>query len=1214
MRAAYRNQPSLEHFFASPTDVIWQSQMYTSRHEGDRTARASTDVQLVSKPNGPKLMRVPSRIDDVYARKDSGVDGFRKCLSTRYLLGIVFLLIWEVTVPRCGYAQSVSAAINGTITDQSEARVPDARMVLRNVYTGTQRTTSSGSAGTYSLTDLIPGNYSLQVMRDGFATGEMTGILLQVNQTATLDFRLTVGSSRQTLTVTANLSTVESTTSELGTVITAKVVNDLPLNGRNFTQLLTLTPGVSPISVAQNSAGGSGWGGLAVGAFTFPAVNGQRNRSNMFLLDGVNDLAFLGNYNYSPIVDDIQEFKVQSHNDLAEFRGVAGGIINVVTKAGTNTFHGSAWEFLRNEQMDARNFFLPTRNPLRQNQFGAAAGGPVLLPHLYNGRNQTFFFFAYEGFRQSQSAQSIVRVPTAAQLTGDFSSLLNQGIQLYNPFSTRPDPLHPGEFKRDSFEGNIIPQNLLSPAAELYATLFPAAGPPVPGGNLYDTTKTLLDQDSYTGRIDQNFGSHDALLGRISYFNESSSGSAGYPGALKQVSIYGWNAGVRESHVFGPATILDVHFGRNLGNATVTTVFPNAAAGFPAALINAGFSPQFISNFIAFRGSVIPVIAINGYASTSSYNGQTEQLANTYEFGGDLTKVLNRHTIKVGYSYSIQNFVGPVYAAGESFSAFQTSDLQNPQGTSGAGTGDAFASFLLGVPTGSFWRDALVTEHGGSIQGGYVQDQYKMTPRLSLNVGVRYDLSKWPVYGSLSNGTGYVGNLDLSNGTYIVSAVPPACSPSRGAPCIPNGVLPANVSVTKDGNRNLHYTDYGNWQGRLGIAYRLRDSTSVRTGYGRFYDEWNGVAQTAQNIGGTWPSVAALNINLQNQNIRTATIGDPLGLGAGGLLYPPSTPFGSPSYYYDPRLKTPYVDNWNLEVDQQIGSYTTLSIAYVGSHSARLDLGGLHNTAQFPGPGDAETVASRQPFPYIAATNYDTSTGNSNYNALQVRLNRITAKGLTYLLSYTWSKSIDLACSGNYGAEGCELQDAYNPQADRSVSGFDLTHAFSGSFTYELPFGKGKSFNPSNKVLSYLAGGWQLNAIVIFHSGTPYDVIYQGDLANTGNTFVRANLVGDPTPEHRTAAEWINTSAFAAPAPYTFGNLGRNSLRSDWYRNLDFSVFRRFPIRERLQLEFRAEVFNATNSVVFAVPAHVVNAAGFGVVTSTANAPRQVQVALKLVF
>jgi Histidine kinase-, DNA gyrase B-, and HSP90-like ATPase len=219
-------------------------------------------------------------------------------------------------------------------------------------------------------------------------------------------------------------------------------VNDLPLNGRNFTQLLTLTPGVGPVSVAQNPAGGSGWGGLAVGTFTFPAVNGQRNRSNMFLLDGVNDLAFLGNYKYAPIIDDIQEFKVQSHNDLAEFGAVAGGIINVVTKSGTNAFHGSAWEFLRNEQMDARYFFLPTRNPLRQNQFGLAAGGPVLFPHLYNGRNQTFFFFAYEGFCQSQEAQSIVRVPTTAQLTGDFSSLLSQGIQIYNPFSTSPDPLH----------------------------------------------------------------------------------------------------------------------------------------------------------------------------------------------------------------------------------------------------------------------------------------------------------------------------------------------------------------------------------------------------------------------------------------------------------------------------------------------------------------------------------------------------------------------------------------------------------------------------------------------------------------------------------------------------------------------------------------------------------------------------------------------------
>ena len=1126
----------------------------------------------------------------------------------------LFIFSSVVAIPRRANCQEASAAVNGTVKDEGGAVIPDVRIVLYNVNTGGQRVTSTGSAGAYSLSDVAPGSYSIRALKDGFGTKELTGIALQVNQTATMNFTMSVGPVEQVLAVVANLSPVDSATSELGTVITTEPVNDLPLNGRNFTQLLALTPGVSPISVAQN-AGGNSWGGLPVGSFTFPSVNGQRNRSNMFLLDGSNDLAFLGNYNYAPIIDDIQEFKVQSHNDLAEFGGVAGGIVNVVTKAGTNAFHGSAWEFLRNEQMDARNFFLPVRNPLRQNQFGLTIGGPLFLPRLSSKvRSETFFFFAYEGFRQSQAAQNIVQVPTAAELKGDFSSLLSQGIQLYNPFSTMPDPLHPGEFTRDLFPGNIIPPSLLSKEATVYATLFPPAGPPIPGGNLYDTTKNLLTQDSYTGRIDRNFGSHDSLLGRISYFNEASRGSAGFPGALNQISIYGWNASVHEFHQFGPATLVDLHFGRNLGSDRATVLFPDASADFPAALINAGFSPVFISSFTSFPGAVIPTITISGYASTTLFNGQTTQLANTYEFGGDFTEVLNRHTIKVGYGFSAENFVGPIYAAGESFTAFQTADLENPAGTSGKGTGDALASFLLGVPAGSHRLDNLLSEHGGSIQGAYVQDQYKITPRFSLNIGIRYDLSQWPIYGSLANGSGYRGDLDLSNGTYILSAVPPPCSAMRSAPCIPNGVLPANVLVTSNRDHNLHYTDYGNWQGRMGIAYHPRDGISIRAGYGRFYDEWNGIAQSAQNIAGTWPAVVALFLNAQNPNVPVTTIGNPLGMSPSGLLYPPDTPFGASHFYYDPHLKTPYVDNWNVEIGQRLATYTTFSLAYVGSHGGRLDLGGRRNTAKFPGPGDAATVASRRPFPYIAPTSYDDSTGNSNYNALQLKLNRTTGKGLTYLIAYTWSKSIDLACSGNYGVEGCELQNAYNPRGDRSVSGFDLTHIFSGSFNYELPFGDGKFFNPSNNVLRHLTDGWQVNAIVVLHSGVPFDVIYQGDLANTGNTFVRPNLVGDPNLKQRTTAEWINTGAFAIPSPYTFGDLGRNSLRSDWYRALDCSLFRRFRIRERLQLEFRAEAFNATNTAVFSAPANVINGPNFGVVTSTANSPRQLQVALKLIY
>jgi hypothetical protein len=420
------------------------------------------------------------------------------------------------------------------------------------------------------------------------------------------------------------------------------------------------------------------------------------------------------------------------------------------------------------------------------------------------------------------------------------------------------------------------------------------------------------------------------------------------------------------------------------------------------------------------------------------------------------------------------------------------------------------------------------------------------------------------------------------------------------------------VVVTKNTNHGIHHTDYGNWQGRTGFAYRLRDSLSARAGYSRFYDEWNALTQFAQNIGGTWPSIGSFNIISQNVNLPMAGIGDPLGLGTGAVFYPSSTPFSNPSYYFNPRLKMPYVDQWNVGLDQQIDWSTTLTIAYVGSHSSRLDNGGNNNTARFPGPGDAATVASRRPYPYIAATHYDDSTGNSNYNGLQVRLTRMTSNGLTYLVSYTWSKSIDLGCSGSFGAEGCNIQNPYDALSDRSVSGFDLTHVFSGSIVYELPFGSGKTFNSTNAITSDLLNGWQINGIVNLDSGTPYYATYSGDLANTGNSFVNVNVIGNPKPAQRSPTEWINPAAFSAPAPYTFGTMGRNSLRSDWNRNVDLSLFRLFPISNSIRVEFRVEAFNLTNTAVFAAPSNVINAPNFGVVTGTANAPRQLQVALKL--
>jgi Carboxypeptidase regulatory-like domain/TonB dependent receptor len=1116
-------------------------------------------------------------------------------------------------------AQS-AASINGTVKDSTGALLSGANVVLTNSDTGVKQQVTTNNAGIYAIPNVRPGSYAIVVDKDGFESVKETQVVLQVNQAATFNFSLAVGAIVSTVEVSSGASSVETSTAELGTVITTRAVNDLPLNGRNFTQLLELTPGVSRVSVDQNSSGGGGISGNAIGTFTFPSVNGQRNRSNMFLLDGVNDLgSYFGTYNYEPIVDGIQEFKVQSHNDLAEFGGVTGGIVNVVTKGGSNAIHGSVWEFLRNSAFDARNYFLPTVNPLRQNQFGGTIGGPVVIPHVYNGHNKTFFFFAYEGFRNSQAAQSLLTTPTAAQLNGDFSNLLAKGVVIYDPFSTRPDPAHPGQYLRDPFPNNQIPTQSLSAAALLYArTIFPAPNASnLPGGrNLIDTTPSRLNDNNYSGRIDQAFGDHDLLFGRVSYFNEPSSASGGFPGAVNTTTVYGWNMAVHEEHVFGPRAMLELSFGRNVGYAKEASSLPVAPANFSNQLLAAGFSNQFIGSF---GQPTIPEFAITGYLSNVGSGGNIityHQFSNTWEYAGNYTLNLGHHTLKFGGSYASNNYQLADVEAQETTGTFQTANLENPTSATGASTGDALASFLLGVPSAAGFRNTTETEHGGSVNSLYVQDQIQVNSHLAVNVGLRWDVSVWPVLSDLSNGAGYVGDMDLNNGTYIIRAVPPACSPTVGAPCIPGGVLPAHVVVSNNKSGSLHDTDFSNWQGRLGIAYHPLDKLSIMAGYSRFYDNWNGVTQLAQDVGGTWPSVGILTAATLNTNAPQALIGDPLLQGNGSVVTPAATPFNNNGTFYNPNLKTPLVDQWNLGIAQGFGTNTVFSLTYSGSHSSRLDIHALNNTAEYAAPGTAAQVASRRMYPYIVPITYDNSTGNSNYNALQTTLKRTTSNGLTYLVSYTWSKSIDLACSGIFG--GCLLQNPYNPRADRSVSGFDLPNMLSASVVYQLPFGRTKSMFSDTSFPGRLAngalGGWSVNGIASYTSGTPYSVTVSGDIANTGNTAVQANLVGNPTPSHRTASEWINPAAFVAPPRFTFGTFGRNSLRSDSYKNLDLSVFKNFALPREASLQFRAEAFNATNSVVFSAPSSVVGSTTFGSVGSTANTPRELQLALKVLF
>ena len=1116
-----------------------------------------------------------------------------------------FFLAFSLTVS----AQQSSATINGNITDPTGAAVAGATITLTNANTGVVRTTVSNGTGDYVFVDVLPASYTLKVVKEGFTTANQSQFTMYVNQTATLNFRLNVGSTQESVTVSAQAEAIQSSTSELGTVISQRAVVDLPLNGRNFTQLLTLTPGASPISVGQNSGGGGGFAGNAIGSFSFPALNGQRNRSNMFLLDGTVDLgSFIGNYNFQPIVDTVQEFKVQSHNDQAEFGQAVGGIVNVVTKSGTNSFHGSLWEFLRNEKLDARNFFLADRNPLRQNQFGVAGGGPVWIPKLYNGKNKTFFYGGYEGFRQSQSQQSLLLVPTPAQLSGDFSAVSSQ---IYDPTTTRQDSS--GAFIRDPFPNNQIRASLLNPAALLYAkTLYPAPSiTGVSGTNAVDNTPSIVNQDSYQGRIDQVFSEKDVLFGRISYYNQDDSNSAGYPGALNAINLEGWNYAMHETHTFGPTAVLDMHWGRNWGDDITQKVFPNVPADFISQLQGLGFASNFIASFQQ-GGAFVPLIGISGYAGLGGNNVQDTRIADIWEFGGDFTKIHNRHTFKFGANFATNNTRSPIYGAAESFASTQT---QNPATSNG---GDALASFLLGLPDSANKRNVLETEHGGWVDGWYAQDQWKVTDKLTINLGIRWDVTLWPIYGTPGTPDSFVGDLNLNNGTYILAAVPPPCSPTLGFPCIPGGTLPEHVVVTPFDNHAIYHNDYDDWQGRFGAAYRLFDKTAIRAGYGRFYDNWNSVIQLAQNYEGSWPGVGQLLANNLNQPTTTqAPIGDPFNLGSGGVVYPAPNPFNQVQWFIDPTAyKMPYSDQWNVGVEQQLGKDTILSLSYVGAHSLQLNQGGYRNTATVPGPGDAAVVASRQPYPYISPTFYDKSVGQSKFNAFEFRLEHRATAGLTYLISYTRSKSMDVACSGSFGAEGCELTHPYDANVDRSVSGYDLPNNFSASFAYEIPFGKGQKYNSSNGFVNYVLGNWQINGILSFYSGVPFDVTTSnGNITNTGNTVERANLVlTDPYPANKTPNLWLNPAAFATPPAFTYGNLGRNTLRSDSTKNFDFSIFRRFPVTEATAFEFRAESFNLTNTAVFDSPQHTLGDPNFGVVTSTRNAPRILQFALKFLF
>jgi carboxypeptidase family protein len=1150
----------------------------------------------------------------------------------KQLNGVLLLAGLIAMLSGVGRAQLSSASLNGTVRDTTGAVVVGATVKLTNVNTSVAATTTSNSAGTYGIVSITPGEYILEATAPNFSTQKIAAFTLTVGQSATIDFSLSVGQQTSVVNVQGSAPLLETSTANLGTVIAVRQVNDLPLNGRNFTQLLQLTPGVAPVNTGQSKGGGFAGPAVAYGSSTsFPAVNGQGNRSNFFLTDGLNNYgSILSTYDVPPIIDAIQEFKVVSHTDSAEYGGVLGGVVNVVTKSGTNDLHGSGWEFARNTIFDAVPTFQSSgaKADFSQNQFGGSIGGPVIIPKLYHGQNKTFFFGAYQGFRYNQRSNSNLLVPTNAQLNGDLSTLVDssgQAIPIYNPYSTRPDPSHPGQFIRDRFANNQIPSSLIDQRMVALAHfMYPTAGPLFNNNtaNAVDTTPLHQNQDEFDVRVDHTFGSKDSAWFRYSFINSIQTQSAGLPGLISTLATPGRNWGGSYVHIFSPSLILQAQYARTTGQHNNTQLFQKSTS---AVFGQVGFSTGFTGGFQATSANLLPSLGIDGFAGGGETIQNTPKATDSHEVRATVTKIIGNHEIHFGGGYTSLGFESPIASLGLNFQTTQTGDPENQEKDPATGqaipTGLGLASFLLNVPGHAERRNVLEQERPGGVLSSFVQDSWKATPRLTLNYGLRYDITFIPAYGTEDSvgkqGGIETGDVDFTNGTYVLQKLPPSCNDRRHAPCIPgDGTLPQHVVVDPRGK--IPHNTYTNLGPRFGFAFRVDDKTVVRAAFGIVYDNWAGLVQTAQNMEGSWPDTGELIANPNNPNSGSVTpdvtAQDPFGSDASGN-FPAATPFNQVGYFFDPHIKNAYSEQYNLGVARQLGETTTVTVNYVGSSGHRLDVGGFYNTAE-PGPGNPQ---SRAPYPYIAPTNWDRSSGKSNYNALQLSVEKRYTSGFSYSVAYTWSKSIDTGGDGFFGVEGGVPQDPYHPDqfGSRSVSGNDLTNVLSVSTLYSVPLGKGQGHSTGNGALDYLLGNWQWNNIFLARSGTPFTPSIGGDSANTGNGnsgYLTANLVGDPNKVHRSANEFFNTAAYAAPPLYTYGTAGRNSLRSAGYWNLDSSLFRKFPFGERYQLELRAEAFNVFNHPTLDVPDGRLGDPNFGKVTGTASTERQVQLGAKFTF
>lgn len=1056
------------------------------------------------------------------------------------------------------FAQLELGSIVGQITDPQQAFISGAVVQIRSTTTNVSREVVSSSNGEYNSLPLPAGRYTISVRQPGFRERSME-VVLGVSQRLQADFTLEVGSVTDHVMVEARPAAIETQSSDIGQVKQAQEIIDLPLNTRNFTQLVQLAPGV-----LTGVGGASGLLGYTSGRGTNGAViNGAPVEDVTYLIDGINSVdTDAGVLIFFPPVDSIYEFRVQTSSAPAAYGG-GQGIINVNYKSGTNEYHGVAYEFLRNSALDAKNFFDSAKDPIppfKLNQFGFNLGGPVQIPKLLNGKDRLFFFVDYEGKRARQAQTFLSTVPTASFRNGDFSSLLPRTI-VYDPRSNPRTPL----------PGNILPAGSINPVSAKMIQLYPAPNLPGEVNNfLYNPVQTNR-VDQADARIDYRT-SNTSIFGRYSWEDADTYN----PGNLPEPAI-GAGPG-RPGQVVVPSKQVVLGYGRAL-NPTMYYDFRVGYARMLQGIYDSGTKYGNVAEELGIRNANgngatpgLTTTNIAGMTGLGDGSGSLQKINNNWEIDNAFSWVRDRHELKFGFDYMSRRF------------AFQSPGAPNGQYTfSGIYSNFGLADFLYGTPISSRLDVTPFFNLQRFYFSWFVQDNWRVNSKLSINMGLRND-SITPWKERHNRLAGFV--------------------PENGGTLVPVGTAPFSGDTVLEGRP---------WQlgPRLGFAFTITPKTVFRAGGGIFYSfksvtSGNSLAKNA-------PFSGTL-VTANDANNYSAAIPISAGFPAARPERWPIT--GSGFYYWPQDSKTSTMYEWNANLQRELPGSVVLTVAYVGGKGTYVDVVGLNINQAIPGPG---AVVTRRPYPNLSDSVGVVPWGNCSYNSLQTTFDRRMG-AVRFTGAYTWAHSIDNT-SGE--SSGSPIQNSRNLAAQRASSTFDVRHKLAFSGTYELPFGRGKRLlNSAPRAVDWIAGGWQINNIVTLYTGLPFTPVMQTSTLNTGSGSQFPNRVasGNLPSGERTIDRWFDTSAFLAPAQFTFGNSGRNILRGPGTKQLDLSLFKSFAIAEKRRVEFRAEAFNALNTPQFNNPNASIGFSGAGRITSAGSpsvyqrTSRQIQLALKLYF